>query len=327
MSDIDEKKGLLRGTEIFSRLNEDELEVVAWNSDFLTIPGGSAIFTEKAEAHELYIVREGEVLISRHTDEIDNIDIAQYIPGECFGEMDMIGRMPRDANAIAMKDTVLLVFPRQGMSFTNVINRYPKISARILHKILSLLAERIRRSHQLINEKTPWIKDLRRQVLYDRLTGLYNRSYLKEELAREVASPGESRHIILIKPDNFKDFNDAKGHIAGDALLLRMAIFITSALGGDDMAIRYAGDEFAIITPEGLEWAVKTAKDIGTTLYDMETGDLGAEPGFRITISAGISRCSSGGTDPVTCAMKAREKMIAARQKGGNRIHVDRAPV
>jgi GGDEF domain-containing protein len=63
---------------------------------------------------------------------------------------------------------------------------------------------------------------LRTQSILDLLTGLFNRRYMEESLAREVARAARSQRplgVIMLDLDHFKDFNDNFGHEAGDALL------------------------------------------------------------------------------------------------------------
>jgi diguanylate cyclase (GGDEF)-like protein/PAS domain S-box-containing protein len=87
----------------------------------------------------------------------------------------------------------------------------------------------------------------------DPLTGLPNRRAWDEELRRELARAkrhGYSLTIAVVDLDRFKDYNDAHGHLAGDALLRdaggawRLAIRVT------DFVARVGGEEFGVLFPE-----------------------------------------------------------------------------
>ncbi|MBN2080404.1 MAG: GGDEF domain-containing protein [Spirochaetes bacterium] len=319
MSEKPDSIALLRKVELFSTLSDEELEIVALHSQAVRYARGSLIFTEGSPGHEFYVIREGEVLISRHRGE-DDIDIAQFIAGESFGEWDMIGDTERSATAVAMKDTALLVFPREGFTFPMFLQKYPKMSARMLHKLLAIIARRIRSTQGLITEKTPWVRTLRKQMHGDKLTGLYNRDYLFEE-SESLFGRGGSGALMIIKPDNFKELNDAFGHQAGDRALVLISIFLQSALRESHVPLRYGGDEFAALLPgAGREEALATAREVGTALGGIDLEGVTGERDFRLSSSIGIAFYPDHGRDTRTLAAHARARMLRARGMGGNRI-------
>lgn len=319
---IREKIGLLKRVDLFSRLNQEELEVVAFHSEFVAYRAGAVIFTEHADAQELYVIREGSVLITRQSESHQDIDLAQFIAGEYFGEMDFLGDVPRDATALATGDTVLLVFPRAGTTFANVINRYPIMSALILYKVLAMISVRIRTAHQLITEKSPWIESLRRTLMVDKLTGLYNRHYFDEDFTAVLAAEREMS-LLMIKPDNFKDFNDRFGHEAGDRILIMMAIFIGAALRERDLVVRYHGDEFAVVLAgTGGREGVAMARELGRAIWEIDTTGMTGGLPIRMSVSIGVATYPDPCADGRELVESARERMYRARARGGNRITV-----
>ncbi len=317
---VNERINLLGKMEIFSTLERNELEIVAYNSQVVRYRKGSLIFTEDSPGNELFVIKEGEVLITRHRGD-DDIDIAQFIAGESFGEWDLIGNTPRDATAVAMRDSDLLVFPREGMTFPMFLQKYPKMSARMTYKLLAIITERIRKTQRMISEKTRWVRDLKKQMLVDKLTGLYNMYYLLEEYDELRAPSGRPLALLIIKPDNFKDINDRFGHEAGDKILILMSIFIQSVLRDTDTAVRFQGDEFAaVLLGTGREEAIAMARDLGVVMHGIDIGEITGDPGVKITVSIGISLRPAHGLDAPTLAQSARDAMFRARCKGGNRI-------
>jgi diguanylate cyclase (GGDEF)-like protein len=223
------------------------------------------------------------------------------------------------ATAIAEKDTTLLIFPIEGVYFKDILEKHPEISARILHKFLSIVAGRIRNTNRLISEKTPWIRDLRRQLFSDKLTGLYNRTFIEEDFASLLPQYGETTSLIMIKPDNFKEINDNYGHDVGDKVLRLLAIFVQSILREEDIGVRYRGDEFAAILPNtDIEEALKIAEDLRSTVMEMDISHATSGELHKITVSIGASNYPEHATNNIMLADRAHEKMFEAREKGGN---------
>jgi diguanylate cyclase (GGDEF)-like protein len=122
----------------------------------------------------------------------------------------------------------------------------------------------------------------------DPLSGLYNRRYFQDTLAREVKRAQRYRRrlsLLVFDVDGLKAINDEHGHLAGDALLVETADRLRSVTRGADVASRIGGDEFAVILPES------TVAD-AQQLHERLSRVLEAEPAGpvdRIQISAGIA--------------------------------------
>jgi diguanylate cyclase (GGDEF)-like protein len=87
----------------------------------------------------------------------------------------------------------------------------------------------------------------------DALTGLHNRRYFHETLAREVARArryDRNLALIVFDLDDFKAVNDRIGHLAGDSVLADAAERVRDVVRSADIACRVGGDEFAVILPE-----------------------------------------------------------------------------
>ena len=88
-------------------------------------------------------------------------------------------------------------------------------------------------------------------AILDQLTGLYNRHYFNEIIEREVAA-SERRNqplsITMLDLDDFKKINDDLGHVAGDRFLVQAADLIRKTVRKADIAFRFGGDEFLILT-------------------------------------------------------------------------------
>lgn len=318
---MQEKIELLKIVYLFSRLKKQELSVVARYSYYHNFNQGETIFSEGSHSEELYIIKKGEVLISKHRGDNEDIDIARFISGEIFGELDLLDNTPRTAVAVAEKDTTLLIFPKKGVRFKDILQKHPEIFARILHKLLAKIAGRIRTVNQHISEKTPLVQDLRRQLLKDKLTGLYNRAFLEEDFKALLPGYGVSTSLVMIKPDNFKYINDTFGHDVGDRVLKLMAAAVKSGLRGDDVALRYRGDEFAVILPDtGAKTASIIAEELRTKIYSLDVSRITGGRAFQVTASIGIAAYPVHADDTEALTEIALNKMFDARNSGGNLV-------
>jgi diguanylate cyclase (GGDEF)-like protein len=152
----------------------------------------------------------------------------------------------------------------------------------------------VRRLEELSLRAGPAIENARRfrearQLAdLDALTGLHNRRYFHETLAREVVRArryGRQLALIVFDLDDFKAVNDRIGHLAGDAVLAEAADRVRSVVRTADIACRVGGDEFAVILPE-------STVDDADQLYRRLLEAVSSRPiggAGRLQISAGIA--------------------------------------
>jgi cyclic di-GMP phosphodiesterase Gmr len=87
---------------------------------------------------------------------------------------------------------------------------------------------------------------LRQRTVTDELTGLANRSGLRDHLAR---MSGSGASVVFCDLNGFKAVNDAHGHDVGDAVLVQVARRLQRTVRGEDFVARIGGDEFVIVAP------------------------------------------------------------------------------
>jgi two-component system cell cycle response regulator len=128
-------------------------------------------------------------------------------------------------------------------------------------------------------------KELSRLSMTDSLTGLYNQREFYIRLKQEIVRSVRQKHplgLILVDLDDFKDYNDRHGHVAGDAALRSVGRAINKSIReGVDTGYRYGGDEFAVIL---IDSDLSIAEEIGKRIMQAidEGGRVGASVGYAM---------------------------------------------
>ncbi len=162
---------------------------------------------------------------------------------------------------------------------------------------------------------------MRRQSIRDPLTGLYNRRYLEEMLARELRRA--SRHdrpigIIMADIDHFKEFNDQFGHAAADSVLKEVGKFLQMQIRGEDTICRYGGEEFVAVLVEASLDDTHRRADIlrkGIEALNVQYGDISLD---GITVSLGVSAFPQHGRNAQTLIESADNALYQAKHAGRN---------
>ncbi|MFQ5899290.1 MAG: diguanylate cyclase [Candidatus Methylomirabilia bacterium] len=165
-------------------------------------------------------------------------------------------------------------------------------------------------------------EELAELSITDDLTGLYNRKHLMETLASETARARRHKHsfsVLMIDIDHFKKYNDSLGHLAGDAVLTKMASIFTECIRRVDYAARYGGDEFLVILPETeLCEALEAAERIRTRLVGEISGDGNEQA--EVTVSIGVTGFSEQSDTPESIIASADAALYEAKRLGRNRV-------
>jgi diguanylate cyclase (GGDEF)-like protein len=159
--------------------------------------------------------------------------------------------------------------------------------------------------------------ELRQLADLDALTGLHNRRYFHETLARECARAHRySRRLALIvfDLDDFKDVNDQIGHLAGDAVLAEAAARVREVVRTADIPCRVGGDEFAVVLPES---GIEQAEQLFTRLQSAISGRPIGKAG-RLNISGGMAELQAE-DDSIYFFERADGALYRAKEAGKGR--------
>jgi diguanylate cyclase (GGDEF)-like protein len=194
--------------------------------------------------------------------------------------------------------------------------------------------------------------ELQRLLTIDPLTRIANRRAFEEALDREwrrAVRHNAVLSLLMIDVDEFKLFNDAYGHVAGDECLRAIArVLADNTKRAGDVAARYGGEEFAVLLPyTDLNGAHELAQRMREAVRDLNLPHERSRVANRVTVSVGVA--SAIGSDPIgaspprdsassrtawrgpTLLVEAADQALyAAKAAGRNRVslaHVDDLPL
>ncbi len=177
--------------------------------------------------------------------------------------------------------------------------------------------DEIGRLARSFNKMVTDIEQRERQIahmaFHDSLTGLANRTLLREQLTLALQQPGKDGFALFcLDLDNFKAVNDTLGHPTGDALLCEVAARL-AAICPTGFVARLGGDEFAIIVRAHERSESMTARAIITAISEPFSVN-----GHRIVAgtSIGIALAPQDGSDPIALLKNADLALYRAKNDG-----------
>lgn len=185
---------------------------------------------------------------------------------------------------------------------------------RLLDIISDLAAIAI--ENALLYEKTEKL------AIYDDLTGLYLKHYFWEKLDMEIKKALRSKgnlSLLMIDIDDFKSYNDRYGHIAGDLILKHIAKTIKDNCRLPDIAVRYGGEEFIVLSlgrkdEEVIKLAEKIRKDVESEVLTIRRKNI------KVTISIGVSFFPKDSKTADELLRISDSRLYQAKSKGKNNV-------
>ena len=171
-----------------------------------------------------------------------------------------------------------------------------------------------------ITESKRALENLEYQAAHEEITGLFNRRYLEDALARaiETATAASGKGALLcVSLEGLQLVNDTLGRSTGDELLREVGVALARYTGEQDVLAHFGGEEFGIVRPgAGPEEAADVAEQI---LGVFDTSFQLAAHQLHIAASIGIATWPADGNSAGELLQNAGAAMFGARKQGRNR--------
>ncbi len=228
----------------------------------------------KNEDLELHVAHSGQEALDRMEECCPDLILLDIILPDMEG-YELFGKIKeRDRNSAAIvfitskdgEQDVIRGFSMGASDYIKKPFRMEEMKSRVLAHLdtkcqrdeLALLNEELRANMEKLNT----------MVYRDELTGLYNRHYLSEKVAQDLAESDRQDALIMVDVDNFKRINDSYGHDAGDTVLVCLSSIMEGLCRRHKVA-RWGGEEFLIVLlGAGKEEALELAEQIRSEIAD-----------------------------------------------------------
>jgi diguanylate cyclase (GGDEF)-like protein len=170
----------------------------------------------------------------------------------------------------------------------------------------------------------------------DGLTRVFNKKHMDQQLNDLVyraacaaydqrtagqPSPAQALSVFLFDIDNFKNYNDTNGHLAGDRLLAELAALVLESVRKDDVFGRFGGEEFLLVMPHtSALQALAAAEKVRRLLAGHAFPFADRQPLGCLSVSGGVASYPTHGLDAAALLSAADAALYEAKRQGRNRV-------
>lgn len=296
--------GELENSALFRRVELKSIRGILEDCPVWEVERGDVLIEAGKSNSFLHVLLAGRLSVRL---ELKLDPIAILGPGEFVGELSLIDGQPTSAYVVSEDKCRLLVVEERTL--WSLIDACPQVGSNLLF----VLSQRLRYGNSLILTGKLLQRAYRHYTVIDALTGLYNRRWLDSMLPREMARSRKSEQdlsLLLIKIDDFENYTNNHGHLAGECVLYTVARTIKASIQSDELIVRYRGDEFIALLPDkdasaNLEIAALLRHVVAESKIVTENGEVVPS----VTISVGIAQMSAEDT-PLTLISAADRALV-----------------
>ncbi len=298
----DYKRSLLDSLALFNGVAPDDVYELLQRCDRRDLGAGELLLSPGTRNEHVFIILSGSLNV--HVGSPDTPMLASMGVGECVGEMSIIEDRDPSAFVIGAEESHLLVIHQ------SVLWAMVDASHNFAKNLLIALSERVRSHNRVIADSFGELKKFERHATTDALTSLANRHTMQELFPIEIQrciDKEEPASMMMIDVDNFKQFNDLFGHIAGDRALSAVSKVLRAQFRPRDLLVRYGGDEFAVLLPGATkEQALVIAERVRLAVSGSTSDSNDSLIQIPVKVSLGVAELAEGGTlDTLTRAADA----------------------
>ena len=238
-----------------------------------------------------------------------------------FNSLSSVAVSQLDNQNLLATQKKLLIFLDRKIKQESFFTYEVRVIKSFLHTA-SIIYENMNLYHNLV--EMLHIKE--QQAITDPITGVNNYRYFRIQIESEIGRA--LRHnkvfsLVMIDIDNFKEYNDAHGHMNGDLALKLVAEGLQKNIRKSDVLARYGGDEFIIILPElDKEASKKMAEKLCTVISHTKLPAKKFAPKVNLTISLGVATFPEDGDIEDKLLKKADEALYLAKDSGRNTVRI-----
>ena len=288
----DYRPSLLASLQLFRGVAPEDVYKLLQGCDRRDIAKGEVLLSPGEPNENVFIILSGSLDV--HVGSPQTPALTTMEPGDCVGEMSIIEDRDPSAYVIGADKTHVLVIHQ------SVLWEMVDASHEFAKNLLVVLSERVRSHNRVIASNYGKLRKFERHATTDALTNLANRRAMETTFPKLIdwcKNKGKPVSMMMIDVDNFKQFNDMLGHVAGDRALSIVSRILRKQFRTRDLLVRYGGDEFAVLLPNVKLAEALAIGERARRAISGETSD-GNDSLIQIPvrISMGVAQMNPGGS-------------------------------
>lgn len=152
-----DKLAFLKKVLLFRNLTAEDLAALGNIVEERTIPANTIVFSEESVGKSVYIIRTGQVKVSKEVEGHGNIPLLVLGPKEFFGEMALIRPGPRLVTVKTLDTTEFMIISKED--WDQFSDEHPDVARRLTDLINNWFLLKLRRSNAEFNKFIQWRLD------------------------------------------------------------------------------------------------------------------------------------------------------------------------